>query len=75
MVQLPQLSEVIPFLADEDRRLAKLRFTLHPGQSEAWASLKRFILVLAGAQSGKTSFGPLWMRREIQARGPGDYLV
>jgi hypothetical protein len=36
----------------------KLRFNFHPGQWRAWQSLKRFILVLAGTQSGKTSFGP-----------------
>lgn len=31
--------------------------------------------VLAGTQGGKTSFGPLWLYREIQRRGPGDYIV
>lgn len=29
---------------------------------------------LAGTQGGKTSFGPHWLYREIQLRGPGDYL-
>jgi hypothetical protein len=53
----------------------KLRFHPHPGQWRAWESLKRFILVLAGTQSGKTSFGPLWLYREIQRKGPGDYMV
>jgi hypothetical protein len=48
---------------------------LHAGQSEAWQSNKRFIAVLAGTQSGKTSFGPLWLWREMMARGPGDYLA
>lgn len=31
--------------------------------------------VLAGTQGGKTSYGPIWLWREIQASGPGDYLV
>jgi hypothetical protein len=31
--------------------------------------------VLAGTQGGKTSFGPVWLWREMQLRGPGDYLV
>lgn len=31
--------------------------------------------MLAGAQGGKTSFGPLWLWREIRRQGPGDYLV
>lgn len=52
-----------------------LRYNFHAGQRRAWASAKRFTLVLAGAQSGKTSLGPLWLHREICARGPGDYLV
>lgn len=48
---------------------------LHPGQTKAWESLKRFIFVIAGSQGGKTSFGPFWLWREIQERGPGDYLA
>ena len=67
------LCEIIPSATDPTK--AKLRFTLHPGQSEAFESKKRFILVLAGTQSGKTALGPLWLRKEIQERGPGDYLV
>lgn len=39
------------------------------------ASEKRFILVLAGTQSGKTSSAPWWMFREICRKGPGDYIV
>lgn len=54
---------------------AKLRFNFHPGQMRAWESLKRFILVLAGTQGGKTSWGPIWLWREIKLRGPGDYMV
>lgn len=52
-----------------------LRLNFHPGQWRAWQSTKRFVAVLAGTQSGKTSFGPLWLWREIRDRGPGDYLV
>lgn len=62
----PQLWEV----AGDD-----LRMSLHPGQWRAWQSEKRFIFMLAGTQSGKTSYGPLWLYREIQRRGPGDYLA
>lgn len=47
----------------------------HRGQAQAWASERRIILVLAGTQSGKTSFGPHWLLREIKRRGPGDYLA
>lgn len=53
----------------------KVRFNLHPGQQAAYRSQKRFVLVLSGTQGGKTSFGPLWLVREIKLRGPGDYLV
>ncbi|MCK5216581.1 MAG: hypothetical protein KAJ93_02270 [Methanosarcinales archaeon] len=31
--------------------------------------------MLAGAQGGKTEFGPIWMYREMQLKGSGDYLV
>lgn len=49
--------------------------SFHEGQQRAYASTKRFILVLAGTQSGKTSFGPHWLLQEMQRAGPGDYLV
>lgn len=59
----------------EIRRDGTLVWHFHPGQLAAWDATERFVLVLAGTQSGKTSFGPPWMLREIQQRGPGDYLV
>lgn len=40
-----------------------------------WESDARFVCVLSGTQGGKTTFGPPWFYREIQQRGPGDYLV
>lgn len=53
----------------------KLRLHFHSGQWQAWQSLKRWVVVLAGTQGGKTSWGPYWLWREIQLRGPGDYFV
>lgn len=53
----------------------KAKLNLHPGQTRAWDSKKRFIFVLAGTQGGKTSFGPWWLWREIQNLGAGDYLA
>ena len=53
----------------------KLTLRFHPGQSRAWRSTARFILVLAGTRSGKTAFSPWWLHREIKNRGPGDYLL
>ncbi len=64
---MPPLAEIIP--------PGKLRLNFHVGQRRAWDSTARFVCVIAGTQSGKTSFGPHWLRREIQRRGPGDYLV
>lgn len=52
-----------------------LRLNLHAGQQRAYWSEARFILILAGTQSGKTSIGPAWLFREMQRRGPGDYLI
>lgn len=53
----------------------KLRLNLHYGQTRVWTSSRRFVFMLAGTQSGKTSFGPWWLWREIKRRGPGDYLA
>lgn len=52
-----------------------LKLNLHAGQTKAWDSLKRLIFIIAGTQSGKTSFLPLWLYREIQQKGEGDYLA
>jgi hypothetical protein len=48
---------------------------MHAGQAKAWRSDARFVVVLAGTQSGKTSWGPLWLKREIDRCGGGDYLA
>jgi hypothetical protein len=53
----------------------KLTINLHPGQTRAWDSVRRFIFIIAGTQSGKTSFEPLWLDREIKEKGEGDYLA
>ena len=63
----------------------KLRLNLHPGQTRAWDSRRRFVFMLAGAQGGKTGFAPWWLAREIYGdlifhnappgQGPGDYLA
>ena len=45
------------------------------GQWRAIESLKRFILALAGWQSGKSEIGPPWLLDEMVRMGPGDYLV
>lgn len=63
-------TDLVEFRAD-----GRLRLHLHPGQWKAWSSTARFVVVLAGTQGGKTSFGPHWLYREIQRGGPGDYLV
>jgi len=53
----------------------RLIVTPHAGQLEAWDSVKRFIFIIAGTQSGKTSYLPLWLDREIREKGEGDYLA
>jgi hypothetical protein len=52
-----------------------LRYRFHRGQMQAWEANGRFVVVLSGTQGGKTTFGPPWLHREMQERGPGDYLV
>jgi len=67
---IPSMTTRVPM-----KRGEKLQFHPHRGQWRAWQSRKRFVLILAGTQSGKTSFAPYWLRREMQERGAGDYLV
>jgi len=57
------------------REGGRLVLTPHAGQWRAWQSEQRFVFVIAGTQSGKTSFGPFWLWREMRRRGPGDYLA
>lgn len=54
---------------------AKIRGNFHQGQLRAWNSEARFVVVTAGAQSGKTCFEPVWLDREWQRCGKGDYLA
>jgi hypothetical protein len=53
----------------------KLSIYLHPGQVAAWDSEKRIVAIIAGGRSGKTSFAPLWLHREMRRQGAGDYLM
>lgn len=53
----------------------KLNINLHDGQRDALNAQERFVLMLCGSQSGKTSFAPIWLMNEIAKYGPGDYLA
>lgn len=65
----PQLYEWV------DRETGHFRLNFHPGQTRAWDSAKRYTFIIAGTQSGKTSWGPWWLWREIQRCGAGDYMA
>lgn len=52
-----------------------LRFALHEGQMAARHSIARIVAIIAGFQSGKTCFEPIWLHQEIVNRGPGEYLA
>lgn len=67
----PDLVEIV----ETGNGTARLEQHFHVGQVAAFHSTKRFVLVLAGTQGGKTSFGPHWLFREMQLCGPGDYGV
>lgn len=47
----------------------------HRAQDLAFDSPRRIVAMIAGAQSGKTSWGPWWLDQEIRRRGGGDYIV
>ena len=53
----------------------KLTIRFHHGQTKAWDSTRRLVAMLAGTKGGKTCFSPVWLEREIQACGPGDYMA
>lgn len=53
----------------------RLRFNFHRGQWRAWEAEERIVAVVAGTQGGKTTFGPVWLWREMQRGGPGTYLI
>lgn len=57
----------------------KLILDQHYGQSQAWQSLRRFVFILAGTQSGKTSWLGWWLWREIlntaSPEGNNDYIA
>lgn len=38
-------------------------------------SRRRIVAMVAGTQSGKTAFGPWWLKAEIDRSGGGDYLA
>jgi hypothetical protein len=50
----------------------------HRAQNLLWDSRRRILVMSAGTQSGKTSWGPWWLANEIfftPKGGPGDYLA
>jgi hypothetical protein len=59
----------------EVRADGRLRFNFHHGQSAAWFATERIVAIVAGTQSGKTTFGPVWLWREMKLKGAGVYLV
>ena len=58
---------------DNSQRLIGIGF--HRGQARAWESKRRIVAILCGTQWGKSEFGQHWLKREIEERGPGDYLI
>ena len=52
-----------------------INWSFSDGQFRVIESTKRFILALAGWQSGKSEVGPPWLLNEMMDKGPGDYLV
>lgn len=62
----------------------RLLLHLHEGQQRAHNSKARIVFMIAGTQSGKTSYGPHWLLQEIKRemarleypeRGVGDFLA
>lgn len=62
-------------LYELDRDNGTLNLYLHEGQRRTWESERRFVFMIAGKQSGKTIYGPVWLFEQIQKLGAGDYLA
>jgi hypothetical protein len=59
----------------EMRPNGAIRINQHKGQRRAWKSTARMVFVIAGTQSGKTSWAPWLFHKWIEDAGPGDYLA
>lgn len=62
-------------LGDRKHPAKELIERFHYGQGKALSSDRRIVLISAGKQSGKTTFGPLWLYHQMQICGDGDYLA
>ncbi len=49
----------------------RLNLRFHDGQMRTWDATARFVFMMSGSQSGKTSFGPHWLHRECQRAAEG----
>lgn len=58
-----------------DASTGKITLNLHEGQTQVHDSKARFIFMLGSPQVGKTCYGPVWLKREIEWCGAGDYLA
>ena len=67
------LAQARPMKEIDDK--GRLFWNFHPGQMKVMESRKRFIIALAGRQSGKSESGAPWLYEEMKARGPGWYMV
>lgn len=47
----------------------------HRAQALAFDSPRRIVAMIAGTQSGKTTYGPWWTNQEITRMGGGDHLA
>lgn len=64
-----------------DPKTGDIILDMHYYQGLAYNSKARFTFIIAGSQSGKTSFGPWWLKNQIYGddehpgRGGGDYIA
>lgn len=48
---------------------------LHPGQQAIMDSSARFLFFIGGKGSGKSSFAPIWLERELRKRPLGKFII
>lgn len=66
-----------PTCPDHDREKphGRLVIKLHYGQGEAYTAEEEIVAILAGTGGGKTDFGALWLKKQMDNWGSGDYMV
>lgn len=76
MIQMQQQTPIIKIPPFRERlNDGSYKYNLTPPQLRALQSEARFVVLMCGAQLGKTILQPIWMYQQMQRFGDGDYIA